>query len=124
MSQVAKGLAAFSNLTEHDVYNGQSTGKYGITVRLDPECATELESLGVRLKDYEGVPQRKFSTKFNVEVIDAEGNPYAGEVPRGSRVNVLFDVQGDDPRWGPSTFLHKVRVVKEAEEEMDVPGDF
>ena len=36
-----EGVVAFSNVTQHDVYNGQSTGKYSVTITMDDEAAAE-----------------------------------------------------------------------------------
>ena len=44
---------SFESLKEHDVFNGQSTGKFTLTLTLDEKSATNLESEGVKIKDYE-----------------------------------------------------------------------
>lgn len=121
MSEVITGTVAFSNVTKTDVYNGQDTGKYTLTLVLDGESNTKLEELGVRIKDYEGKPQRKFSSKYKPFVTDDEGFPYDREIPYGSTVKVLTAIQGDHPQWGPSTYLNKVKVIEEAERSDDHP---
>jgi hypothetical protein len=53
-SNYTNGVAAFVNLLETDKYNGQDTGKYSITLTMDEEEATELENMGIKLKEYQG----------------------------------------------------------------------
>ena len=43
MSQVLEGTVAFENLTEHEMYNGQSTGKYSLVLSLDEGDAESLD---------------------------------------------------------------------------------
>ena len=80
MSQVLEGTVAFENLTEHEMYNGQSTGKYSLVLSLDEGDADSLDSLGVKLREYEGTKQRKFASKFEVGILNADGTPFAGRV--------------------------------------------
>jgi hypothetical protein len=37
-----EGIVAFSNVTEHEEYNGKTTEKYSLTVTLDDDVADEL----------------------------------------------------------------------------------
>jgi hypothetical protein len=124
MSDFITGTSVFSCLTKYDEYMGESTGKYNLTVTLSDEDAAKLEDLGVRLKEYDGKMQRKFSSKFDVEVWDAQGEPFVGEIPRGSEVRVLYSLGPVSPQWGPTVYMNKVRVVKEAEPQVDVPDEF
>lgn len=123
MSQIATGTVAFSNLTEFDIFKGKSTGRYSLTVVLDEDSAERLGAQGIKLKDYEGNAQRKFTSKFNVDVLDMDDEKFVGEVPRGSLVRVLFQPGEDDAEYGPPCFLNKVRVV-EAAETFDTPEEF
>lgn len=124
MSEVVVGIVAFSNVTKTDVYLGQDTGKYTVTVTVDDETRSRLEDLGVRVKDYEGKGQRKFTTKFEFTVEDAEGLPFAGEIPYGSKVKILADIKGSHPQWGPSTFFKRIKVLEKADNQDDAPDDF
>ena len=81
-----EGVVNFSNLTAHDVFNGQSTGAYSMTITLSEDDAAELAANGVKIKDYQGNKQRKFKSKYEIKVFDAEGTPYTGEVPYNSTV--------------------------------------
>jgi hypothetical protein len=65
MMSVITGKVAFANLTEHEVFNGQSTGKYSVVVTLDDEAADKLAAEGVKLKTYKNQSQRKFATKYD-----------------------------------------------------------
>ena len=49
---VTEGTVAFQSLREHDSFNGQTTGKYTLTIMLPDDSAQELEDQGVKLKDY------------------------------------------------------------------------
>ena len=70
-----EGKVAFQNLEDHEFYQGQSTGKYSIVLQLD-EDINKLLDKGVKLKEYEGVKQRKFSTKYKVPVFNNDGTPF------------------------------------------------
>ena len=39
---VLEGLLAFENLEEHEMYQGQSTGKFSVVLTLDDSTADEL----------------------------------------------------------------------------------
>lgn len=123
---VTAGTVAFSNLAEHEVYQGQSTGRYTVVITMDPKEAVVLEHMGVKLKDYEGKAQRKFSSKFPVAVLDLDGIPVQGEVPYGSKVRLLWKASEDShPQHGVATYLNKVRVVEFAEgTDEEAPEEF
>ena len=117
MSEVFSGKVAFTSLTKHDEFNGESTGKFSLTVNLDNDSYEKAEALGLRIREREGDMQRKFTSKFDVDVVDADDNPYAGEPPRGSEVRVLANIGAISPQWGPSTYMNRVRVVVEGTQE-------
>jgi len=123
-----EGLVAFSNVTEHDVYNGQSTGKYSLTITMEDDVADELSSKGVKVKEYQPedkvFKQRKFTSKFDLRVIDANDNPYSGEIPRNSRVRLLYNLGPAVGDHGTSTYLKAVRVLEEAPQEVAEGVDF
>lgn len=121
---VTKGEVAFSNLTEFDSYQGKSTDTYSLVVTLSDAEAQKLEDMGVSIKDYKEKRQRKFRSKFHVPIVDMDNHPFSGEIPYGSKVNVLW-VAGDmDPQYGLRTYLNKVRVVELAEHNGEEPEDF
>ncbi len=112
---VIEGTVAFENLNEHEVFQGQSTGKFSMVISLDDADAGDLEAKGVKLREYEGTKQRKFSTKYEVPVLDASGQPFVGRVTRGSKVRLLWAEGTPHPVHGTSTYLNKVKVLEVAE---------
>jgi len=122
-AEVLEGLVAFENLTEHEMYNGQSTGKFSLVLSLDEEKASDLDARGVKLREYEGVKQRKFASKFEVGIQNADGSPFVGRVPRGSKVRILWQEGSPHPVHGTSTYLNKVKVLEVAE-QTDSNEDF
>lgn len=114
-SQVIEGTVNFSNVTQHDVYNGQSTGAYSITITMSEDDANALSSNGVKIKDYEGNKQRKFKSKYDIALFDADGNKYSGEVPYNSRVRLKYKTGPAHPVHGTPTYLEAVKVLEEAD---------
>jgi hypothetical protein len=113
---VLTGKAAFVNLTETEQYQGQDTGRYTLTVTLDADSAQMLSQQGVKLRDYEGTAQRKFSSKYPVRVIDAEDNPFIGPITRGSTIRLSYKTGPAHPVHGTPTYLNAVRVVELADD--------
>lgn len=119
-----EGTVNFSNLTAHDVYNGQDTGAYSMTITLDEADAASLAAQGVKIKDYQGAKQRKFKSKFEIKRFDAEGNRYNGEVPYNSKVRLKYVLGQPHPVHGVSTYLEAVKVLEEAEMTEGDDSDF
>ena len=114
-SKTIEGTVNFSNVTTTDVYNGQDTGTYSITITMSEEDATILAADGVKIKEYEGNKQRKFKSKYNIGMYDAEGGRYNGEVPYNSKVRLKYKTGPAHPVHGTPTYLEAVRVLEEAE---------
>ena len=114
-SQVIEGTVNFSNVTQHDVFNGQDTGTFSMTITMSDDDAATLAAQGVKIKEYEGAKQRKFKSKYNIRTLDAEGNPYTGEVPYNSRVRLKYKLGDAHPVHGVSTYLEAIKVLEEAE---------
>lgn len=112
---VVEGIVNFSRITQHDVFNGQDTGAYSMTITMDEDTASTLAASGVKIKDYQGNKQRKFKSKYDVRTIDAEGNPYMGEVPYNSKVRLKYKLGDAHPVHGVSTYLEAVKVLELAE---------
>jgi len=122
---VAIGTVAFESLRKTDVFNGMDTGKYNVTLTLEEDSADQLEQEGVKLKEYEGNKQRKFTSKFVVDVFDSEGNPFEGHVTRGSKVKVLYSTGKPHPVHGVAPYMVKLKVLELAEDAMAASdGDF
>ena len=119
-----EGIVNFSKLTEHDVYNGQDTGAYSMTITMSEDDASTLAANGVKIKDYQGNKQRKFKSKYDIKVFDADGNPYNGEVPYNSTVRLKYKTGPAHPVHGVSTYLEAVKVLEEAEMAMGDAADF
>jgi len=114
----------FSNVTQHDVFNGQSTGAYSMTVTLSEEDAAALAANGVKIKDYQGNKQRKFKSKYEIKVFDDQGTPYSGEVPYNSKVRLKYKLGQPHPVHGVATYLEAVKVLEEAEIAVGDAADF
>ena len=119
-----EGTLNFSNVTAHDVYNGQSTGKFSVTITMDEDDAATLAAQGVKIKDYQGAKQRKFKSKFEIKRFDSEGNRYNGEVPYNSKVRLKYVLGQPHPVHGVSTYLEAVKVLEEAEMTEGDDSDF
>jgi hypothetical protein len=123
---VITGKVAFANLNEHEVFNGQSTGKYSVVVTLDDDQADKLASEGVKLKTYKNENQRKFATKFeDFQVIDNEGEPVSkSSVRYGDTVRIKYGLGKPHPVHGTSVYLQAIRVVEKGEAEGVDDEDF
>lgn len=123
-AETIEGIVNFSNVTQHDIFNGQSTGAYSMTITVSEADASSLASRGVKIKDYQGNKQRKFKSKFDVKRFDAEGNRYNGEVPYNSKVRLRFVLGDAHPVHGVATYLDAVKVLEEAEMTEGDSADF
>lgn len=121
---VIEGICNFSNLTQHDIFKGQDTGQFSMTITMSEEDANELAALGVKINDYKGAKQRKFKTKYDVKMFDEDGNPYNGEVPYNSKVRLKYKLGNPHPVHGVPTYLEAVKVLEEAEMELGELADF
>lgn len=121
---VIEGIVNFSNVTKHDVFNGQDTGAYSMTITMSEDDATTLSAQGVKIKDYQGNKQRKFKSKYDIKLFDAKGNPYNGEVPYNSKVRLKFKLGNAHPVHGVATYLEAVKVLEEAELLESESADF
>lgn len=116
MANYTNGTAAFVNLTETDKYMGQDTGKYSITVTLDDDDATELEDMGVKLKEYQGKAQRKFATKYQIPVYGPDGEEIQpSKLTYGAKVRLKWVPGKPHPVHGLTPYLSAVKVVEFAE---------
>jgi len=114
-SQVIEGTVNFSNVTKTDVFNGQDTGTFSMTITMSDDDAATLAAQGVKIKEYEGAKQRKFKSKYAINMYDAEGDRYNGEVPYNSRVRLKFKTGPAHPVHGTPVYLEAVKVLEEAE---------
>lgn len=112
---VTTGIVAFCNLSEHEEYKGKTTGRYSIVVTMDESEAQKLHDLGVKVREYDGKPQRKFSSKYDVVVVDMQNEPTTKDIPYGSEVRLLWSDGPAHSEHGTPTYLNRVRVVSLAE---------
>jgi hypothetical protein len=115
---VINGTVAFANLNEHEVFNGQSTGKYSLVVVLDDPEAEKLEG-GHQDQDVQRIkPQRKFTTKFeDFPVIDNDGEPVSKSLCTlwGDKVRIKYNLGNPHPVHGVAPYLQAIRVVEKGE---------
>ena len=111
-SQVIEGTVNFSNVTQHDVYNGQSTGAYSLTITMSEEDASALSADGVKIKEYEGAKQRKFKSKYDIVRVDSDGNRFEGEIPYNAKVRLKYKSGPAHPVHGTPTYLEAVKVLE------------
>jgi len=123
---VVTGTVAFANLAEHEVYNGQSTGKYSLVLTLDEPEAEKLQSEGVKIREYKNQAQRKFATKFDeFPVIDNDGEPVSkSSVRYGDKVRIKYNLGQPHPVHGVAPYLQAVRVVEKGEVGLEDDGEF
>lgn len=115
MFEVVEGIVNFSNITKHDVYNGQDTGQFSITLTMSEDDANTMSSRGIKIKDYQGAKQRKFRSRFDIKAFDGDGNQWSGEVPYNSKVRVKYKVGNEHPVHGVATYLEAVKVLEVAD---------
>lgn len=123
---VVNGTVAFANLDSHEVYNGQSTGKYSLVLTLEPTEAEKLQAEGVKVKEYKNQPQRKFATQYeDFPVIDNDGEPVSkSSVRYGDKVRIKYQLGKPHPVHGCAPYLQAVRVVERGEAGLDDDGEF
>lgn len=123
---VINGTVAFANLDSHEIYNGQSTGKYSVVLTLDEADAEKLSAEGVKVKEYKNTPQRKFTTKFeDFTVIDNEGEPVSrSSVRYGDKVRIKYDLGAPHPVHGCIPYMQAIRVVEKGEQGLNDDGEF
>lgn len=123
---VVNGVVAFADLDAHEIYNGQSTGKFSLVLTLEDTEAEKLEKNGIKLKMYKNQAQRKFTTKFeDFAVIDNEGEPVSrASVRYGDKVRVKYDLGNEHPVHGVATYLQAVRVIEKGVVSLDDDGEF
>tara|TARA_R100001369_G_scaffold92893_1_gene140967 strand:+ start:1913 stop:2314 length:402 start_codon:yes stop_codon:yes gene_type:complete len=120
---VTEGYIAFSHVLTEDQYQGQDVG-YNITLCMDKEEAAKLSALGVIIKDYQGVAQRKFKSGYSIDILDDNGQAMSmtEELPRGTKVRVQWKHGNIHPQHGLATYANRVKVLEMG--TGDIPLDF
>lgn len=108
-----------THLTVHEEYQGQSTGKFGLQLKLSDEQAEKLTNDGVKTKVYDGQALRKFSSRYVIEVFNAEGRVSpedVTELPSGSRVRLEYTTKAH-PTAGEVPYAKRVMILELAEDK-------
>lgn len=116
---IIEGTVAFANLDEMEEYQGQSTGKYSVVIKLDEEGVDQLRKQGIKVKEYKETFQRKFSTKFeDFKVVNAEGEPLdRAQIEYPDRVRIKYSTGRPHPVHGTSVYLDAVKLLEKGEIE-------
>lgn len=124
MSNVVEGEVAFSHLKSFEEYMGKSTEKYALTLTISEEDAKSFSDQGVKIKQWEGKSQRKFTSGRAVTIYNPDLTPWDGdEIPRGSKVRIAFNISAEPyGDFGHSVYVNQVQVVELAAGA--VPAEF
>ncbi len=68
----------------------KDTEKYSIQIKLDKDSANKLSKEGVKIKEYEGEPIRKFTSRYPVSVHLNANEAWTDELPSGSIVRIEY----------------------------------
>ena len=101
-------------LTEHDTYQGQSTGKYSLQIKLDGATASRLTKEGVVIKEYEGEPIRKFTSRYDVPVYISKTEKWEEELPSGTKVKLNY-ITKKHPTAGEVPYVQSILVLEMGE---------
>lgn len=116
-----------THLTVHEEYQGQSTGKFGLQLKLSEAQVEKLTADGVKTKMYEGQSLRKFSSRYAIEVFDDNGRvapENVTELPSGSIVRLEYTTK-QHPTAGEVPYAKRVMILQLAEDkESDADKEF
>lgn len=112
---LVQGTTIFNtSLTQFDTYQGQSTDKYSLQITLDKQAAAILDKAGVKIKEYEGEPIRKFTSRYDIPVFTGRGEQWNDEIPSGSTVRVEFTTK-EHPTAGMVPYAKRVLLLEVGE---------
>ena len=119
------GTTVYStHLTKTEVYKDknsgieQDTGKYALTILINSKEAAKLAKEGMKLKDRDGTPMRKFASKYNVEVYNSDRTRWTDEIPEGSEVRLEYSTK-PNPSHGLIPYVKRVVIKKLGEGALD-----
>jgi hypothetical protein len=107
-----------SHLTKHELYQGKSTEKYALQLSLTKEQAKTLKALGMVIKEYEGQPLRKFTSRYDVPLFDRAGEELHREVPPGSTVRIEY-ITKPHKTAGEIPYMKRVLLMEVGEENQE-----
>ena len=97
-----EGTTIFNtSLTKFDVYQGQSTEKYALQITLDKKEAARLVKEGVKIKEYDGEPIRKFTSRYDILVYQGKNQLWEEEIPSGSKVRIEYTTKDTRDKQKP-----------------------
>jgi hypothetical protein len=111
-----------SYLTEHETYQEQSTGKFAVQITLDPKVAAELAKDGMKIKEYEGEPLRKFTSRYAVPVYTADKQIWNKEIPSGSKVKLEYTIRPHQTA-GNVPYVKRILIRELGEETFGATDD-
>ena len=112
---LVQGTTIFNSaLTQFDTYQGQSTDKYSLQITLDKKEADALTAQGVKIKEYEGEPIRKFTSRYDIPVFTAKNQRWHDEIPSGSTVRVEYTTK-EHPTAGQVPYAKRVLLLQVGE---------
>ena len=112
---LVQGTTIFNSaLTQFDTYQGQSTDKYSLQITLDKKEAARLEKEGVKIKEYDGEPIRKFTSRYDIPVFTAKNQRWEEEIPSGSTVRVEYTTK-EHPTAGQVPYAKRVLLLQVGE---------
>ena len=112
---LVQGTTIFNSaLTQFDAYQGQSTDKYSLQITLDEKEAALLGKQGVKIKEYEGEPIRKFTSRYEIPVFTAKNERWHDEIPSGSTVRVEYTTK-EHPTAGQVPYAKRVLLLQVGE---------
>lgn len=112
---LVEGTTIFNTcLTHFDEYQGQSTDKYSIQIKLDNKVAAKLAKDGVVIKDYDGEPIRKFTSRYDVPVYVNNTDLWDKELPSGTKVRLEY-ITKKHPSAGQVPYVKRVLVLEMGE---------
>ena len=119
-----EGVVAFSNLSQHEVFNGKSIGKYSLVLVLDDSTKDKLSSQGVKIKDYQGKHQRKFTTQYPFKLNGTLVEKADQEIRWGTKVKLNVTLKNPSPVWGMASYFNEVTVLEEPAPQEETEGEF
>ena len=109
---LVQGTTIFNtSLTQFDTYRGQSTDKYSLQITLDKFNTDLLDKAGVKVKEYEGEPIRKFTSRYDIPVFTGRNERWHDEIPSGSTVRVEFTTK-EHPTAGMVPYAKRVLLLE------------
>ena len=112
---LVQGTTIFNTaLTQFDTYQGQSTDKYSLQITLDTFNADMLDKAGVKVKEYEGEPIRKFTSRYDIPVFTGKNERWHDEIPSGSTVRVEYTTK-EHPTAGQVPYAKRVLLLEVGE---------